>query len=764
MLGWSFYSQGTEATGASADVFVDYALKWLGYTGAPITSGWEKGQELARRVRAARTLLVLDGLEPLQHPPGVQTGRLKDPAMQALLRELQAENQGLCVVTTRVEVADVVGRAGVVTVDLETLPKEAGGALLKELGVRGTEADLEAASEEFGGHALALTLLGTYLRDVCEGDVRRRGEVALLEEGTEGSDHARRVMRSYETWLGEGPELRVLRLVGLFDRPAEAAAVAALRAEVVPGLTEGLGRGEEVRWKHAVARLVKARLVSAEGGGLDAHPLVREYFGERLRGENEEVWKAGHLRLYEHYKQAAPELPETLEAMMPLYVAVGHGCKAGRVQEVLDEVCRRRIWRGSPAFSVVKLGAFGAELTALAAFFEPPWSKPSSQLSPTIQAWLLNEAGFVLRALGRLPEAVEPMRVSTDMDVERGDLGGAAISAGSLSELTLTLGDVAAAVEAGAESVELADRSRNEFQRMNQRSKRADALHQAERWEEAGAAFAEAERMQTERQPEYPRLYSVRGYRYCDLLLSLAEMSAAAGETRTGGGAPLPGGSGGGLGEGSGVRASAEGPARARGVETPRYGETSLRDEGIARYRAACEEVRERAEQSLGWAHENKAALLDFALNHLSLGRAHLGLALTSPTPDFATATQHLNEAVAGLRKAGHEQELPRGLLARAALHRVTGNLAAARTDLTEALDIAERGHMRLHETDAHLEWARVGLSSGEPEAARVHVEKARALLNATGYERRSREVEWLERRLAAEQVATLPAGKLPTK
>ncbi|HEX9730602.1 MAG TPA: ATP-binding protein [Thermoanaerobaculia bacterium] len=83
VLGWSFYSQGTDATGASGDAFVEFALGWLGYDGEPIKSAWEKGVELARLVRGARTLLVLDGLEPLQHPPGSQEGRVKDPAVAA---------------------------------------------------------------------------------------------------------------------------------------------------------------------------------------------------------------------------------------------------------------------------------------------------------------------------------------------------------------------------------------------------------------------------------------------------------------------------------------------------------------------------------------------------------------------------------------------------------------------------------------------------------------------------------------------------------
>ena len=43
--------------------------------------------------------------------------------------------------------------------------------------------------------------------------------------------------------------------------------------------------------------------------------------------------------------------------------------------------------------------------------------------------------------------------------------------------------------------------------------------------------------------------------------------------------------------------------------------------------------MRERAEQTLEWAKQNRLSLLTVALDHLSLGRAHFGLALTSTTP-----------------------------------------------------------------------------------------------------------------------------------
>jgi prepilin-type N-terminal cleavage/methylation domain-containing protein len=50
---------------------------------------------LAKLIAQRRTLLVLDGLELLENPPGPQEGRLREPSLQALLRELAAFNPGL---------------------------------------------------------------------------------------------------------------------------------------------------------------------------------------------------------------------------------------------------------------------------------------------------------------------------------------------------------------------------------------------------------------------------------------------------------------------------------------------------------------------------------------------------------------------------------------------------------------------------------------------------------------------------------------------
>jgi hypothetical protein len=67
-----------------------------------------------------------------------------------------------------------------------------------------------------------LSLTGGCAIAAYNGDIRCRKEVSepLVHDVRQGV-HARKVMESYQTWFGEGPELSVLRILGLFDRPAD---------------------------------------------------------------------------------------------------------------------------------------------------------------------------------------------------------------------------------------------------------------------------------------------------------------------------------------------------------------------------------------------------------------------------------------------------------------------------------------------------------------------------------------------------------------
>jgi tetratricopeptide (TPR) repeat protein len=683
VLGWSFYSQGTGERASSADLFIDHALRLFGDPDPTEGSPWSKGERLAELVGKNKALLVLDGLEPLQDPyQGV-----KDPGLQRLIEGLARDNAGLCVITTREPVTELADFPDSATQrNLEQISPEAGRALLRVKGVRGTDAELEKASAAFGNHALAINLLANFLRAIPDHPIARAYNIPDLDIPPEQGRHPRRMMAGFAERFGEhGAEVELLRLLGLFDRPATAGAIAALRKPPpITELTDHLSGLDEAGWLRLLERLREAGLVAPKShhplGEVDAHPLVREHFGAGLREKNQTAWRAGHERLYEYFK-ALPEKyqPDTLEELAPLFQAVFHGCQAGRHQEALDEVFRPRIGRGKKTYVVRELGAIGADLAALSGFFEPPWEKPVASITGAQQGFVLHAAGFDLRALRRLKEAVRATRASLEMAISRSN---AAVAAGILSELHLTLGEVTEAIALAEQSVDHADRSGDVFQRMVRRTTLAYALHQAGERAGAQGLFDEAERLQVKDQPQYPRLYSFRGYQYCDLLLELGRHA----------------------------------------------------------------DVRDRAAQTLGWVERHKL-LFDIALDHLSLGRAELMAYEADQSGDLIEAEAQLNAAVDGLRKAGQIDDVPRGLLARAAYFRVVGLYDRARRDLDEAMRIATRSGMRLFECDAHLELAWLAVAEGEPDA-RDHLARAAALVQKTGYHRRDGEVQKLRDQL----------------
>jgi tetratricopeptide (TPR) repeat protein len=568
---------------------------------------------------------------------------------------------------------------------LEYLSDEAGMELLKYLGVKGADDELKQAVRDFDGHALALMLLGTYLSIVYKGNVEKRDRIAKLTKEKKYGGRARQVMESYEAWFKDQPELDILRLMGLFDRPAESGAIEVLRAAPhIKGLTSKLKDLSPEDWRFALNNLIKADLLAKEDSGmpdtLDCHALIREHFGEELKGDNPEAWKEAHYRLYEYYKNQAKEYPDTIEEMSPLYAAVAHGCQAGRYQDAMDEVYLRRIQRRDEVFNAKKLGAYGADLVTISGFFDSLWDKPVAGLTEAYKSYVLNDAGYDLQALGRLKEAAQPMQAGLEAAIALELWNYAARSAGNLSELYLAIGDIPLALEYANQSVDLADRSRDAFLQMANQTALADALHQAGRQSEAESLFCEAEKMQKDMQPEYHMVYSLPGFRYCNLLLSQGEY----------------------------------------------------------------QEVLSRAEKFFEWRHPSDS-LLDIALDHLSLGRAHLLQALQDGSQEFTLAAEHLNQAVDGLRQAGTQHYVPRGLLARAELYRVQGEFDKAQQDIEEAMTIAERGEMGLHQADCHLEYARLYLAMRDEDRAREHMAMVKERIKQMGYHRRDREVEELE-------------------
>lgn len=767
---WSFYDQGTRTTSdagsgrirtGSVGDFFEQALTFFG-DDDPSAPG--RGTRLANFVRKQRTLLIVDGLEPLQQPVGnPQAGRLLDPDLRDLVYSLAHSNPGLCLITSRQSLTDLDGvhGRGARKEHLEDLPEDVAVCLLRKLQITGTDQELADASAKFGGHALSLTLLGSFLSDAHGGDIKRLDRVRDLQraDGLTRDDRHRsawKVLEAYEDWLtrakadGNPTILAVLRLTGLFDRTASAACLRALRDIQLSGAIRRLINGKDRQlhrffgpiagltddaWNTLLKRLERAHLIklraeSASSWSIDAHPLIREYFAKQLRERQPEAFRIAHSLLFDHLCESTEHRPDTLPGLQPLYQAVTHGCLAGRQQEAFDKVYMDRILRGTGSggnYSVFKLGAIGADLGAAAAFFDDPWSRITPNLSAPNRAWLLHGAGYYLRALGRLAEAVEPMRAGLGESIKAEDWANAAIAVGNLSDLEMTLGRLDEALTDARRAVELADRSKNAAQMMVRRTTFAKVLLQVGDFSEAEALFAEAERMLSQLPPHY----SVQGFQYADLLLAPAERAVWQ-RIRY----PTL----------SGLTSQIGTVAQEAASLLP------IQEETVRDSLTACDEAVRRFARAMEWAGRYGGTLVSTGLDHLTLCRATLyrTLLTSESNSGIQNVESKTRTALAKLRDANQVQELPKALLTTALYCGTLGrNPKEALHLLDEAQLIAERGPMPLYLADVHLHRARLAGSTryeghGMQElgvSPVAELAKARTLIEKHGYWRRRAEL-----------------------
>jgi tetratricopeptide (TPR) repeat protein len=674
VLGWSFYSQGSTERATSAEEFLDWSLDKLGIKLA-ITSASTKADAIAEAMMRRRVLLFLDGVEPLQHGPGPRIGHLRDMGLRTLLRRFAAippgAAHGLIVLTSRLAVKDIARwqNGAALVVDIERLSAEGGAALLRDNGVCGTDEELESTALEFGGHPLALGLLASFLQETQTGDVRRRDHVRNLLADTDnpGHDHARRVLESYEKeWLvGQPVLLEIMYIVGLFDRPANEGCLGALRSKpAIVGLSDKIVGLTDAEWHRAISRLREVRLLAppdrSAPNALDTHPLVREWFGERLKRVGE-AWYAAHSRLFDYLRRTTKEgQSPTLEQLAPLYQAVIHGCKSRRYRDALKRVYDARICRnvnGSAVFyASTKLCAFETNLAAISWFFERPYTSMMSSLTSGDQAWLFNEAGHCLGAQGRFAEALAPLRAALAIYKLNNVQPHLAIGATNLSEAEVMVGDIEAALSTSEKMADFNDVNMMLTYRVGPRAVRGAVMHAFGAMQQAETLFVSAEQMQKSIQPEYSYLYSLQGFHFCDFLLEKGE------------------------------------------------------------YR----NVLDRADKTLKWSVANNFPR-DVALDKLNLARAKVGLASAS-TRDHSEAVRGLardapvlfETAVRGLRSAGEARFVVNGLLARAAFRRSVGDWDGVVRDLDEVEEIAEPGPMRLFLCDMALERARFAFARNE--------------------------------------------------
>lgn len=769
---WSFRTDSADdSRQTSAGEFFSEALAFFGHLGPIPKSESEKGTRLAELINSRRSVLILDGLEPLQHGPARQsggigdaglTGALKDLGLRALLRQLARDNRGIVILTTRLRLSDLrdVPSPMVLRKNVASIPTPEGVKLVRALGVNGADAELERIVTTLRGHAIALTLVANWLRDFRDGDARCISELpTLVDIADENERDPFRVMNAYEMMFKQqiaeqrsrgqssvsaaGKQLALLFVTALFERPVTRSDLMALTNPPIPGLTDTLAELNKNELDYAINSLRNLHLLlpreTSGDDAFDAHPLVRAYFRKRLHKDNPGLWKKAHTRLFNHYKTLPiEEQPSQEEDLRPLLISIAHGCAAGLHQEAYDTVWFPRISRGFQAY-LSQLGAFGATLNALGHFFTSPWDELIDTLEPITQINILLQVLNSLSALGRLDEAIRLSPAAIKKATASKNWPAATMFAVMLSKMQLAKGSVQDAVDSGDDALSFALKSKNPEDLSAAYATLATAKHEAGEFKIAGRLFKNAELEYAKSDPQRPYLHSYDGYLYCDFLLEQGLYGQVAARTRV-------------------MQKWHESAGSALGLDM-----ALIRLLQARTLHAAWRALAGEGTEVFNFANSRLAAYeLAELCKQLSIIPDDLRAAPRpvwpeiAKTPEFCQRLEYIfNEAVQRLSKAGRQDDLPRGLLARAAFAVDCGKFNSAMSDLEEVKQIACRENMLLFLADYYLECARAALAqrlrsiNDHNDELTRQIEAAcgsvREIVERTGSKRQSRALQALQ-------------------
>jgi tetratricopeptide (TPR) repeat protein len=253
------------------------------------------------------------------------------------------------------------------------------------------------------------------------------------------------------------------------------------------------------------------------------HPLIKGYFESDFDETNK---KLCHKRIYQYFGEYAPEQPETLEEMQPLFEQVYHGCAAGLYDEVSDDVYWEKIYRRVDFFISHKLGAWETNLSLARTFFpEGDFSQLPLVSKKSDQRWLINEAGLALLYTGRPKEAEEPLKRNNETEIELKDWKNASVGYHNLAELQFRCGELESGLESTKKALDAAEKSKSDFNIWISKAYLAWINHLLGKVEEADNWFRQADELILK--SEGNRLRTIEGVQYAVFFISMKRIDEA---------------------------------------------------------------------------------------------------------------------------------------------------------------------------------------------------------------------------------------------
>ena len=494
-----------------------------------------------------KTILVLDGLEELQHLSddptcGEQRGEFSrhEPIYYLLNEALNHPKQHLIIATSRLRFPQLEGRFGYQPKPLDYLDAEDGARLLEYLEVNGNKEERKRASDENSGHCLSLVFLGKILFNRYGGEIKHRHQIYSVVDlkSTEPEalkkevNHASRVMtyiRYYDKEVLNSEEKILLQMMALLHiaMPQYVKDALVYGGEGFNGRFDGASFAKTMRsleqknWDDVSAQLEKYDLIipispSIPRDRWDCHPLIREYFRKSLQDKDDgEKWLDAHRVLMECFRgrRDKPKVKDDFEAF---YRAMHHAVHAEQFDEALKIYDDYIVQNRDLAVSSNKFGLAAADIAALESMFNhPKW--PENTLSKGDLEFLYGRMAFCLTYLARLQdnEAIYYRKKMLKLFTADNDFEGVAEALEQLSALYVLRGDLNKAKTNAEEALRIIEQNNvGAGKQERARCRLGAALYLMGDLQKCGTEFQEAKNIREAYEKNKPWLCSDYGIYY----------------------------------------------------------------------------------------------------------------------------------------------------------------------------------------------------------------------------------------------------------
>lgn len=465
VLVWSFYED------PNIDAFLEEAC--LTFVGN-LPEGVSRRLSYLQRVLESQNsqhLLVLDGLERIQYDGtgemGYAKGELDGYNLKNLLRLIATGMLGntRALITSRIKLTDLTQWEGVGyrNFNLDVLEKMSAIEVLKAWSVKGSQEQLSQIAQSVGCHALSVSVLGSYLKNYCNGDPDGVKDFKLDEISSDEPLAAKlnRILAGYAKSLAIQERDLLVRL-SVFPKGVSIDILEYL-SDAGGEIAGALCGADKKKILSIANRLHRLGLVysyeRADSFYYTAHPFLRLYFRQLLGVKPEAVHETIRKRLAEGLDHKPSIRPVDLKILDKYEMLIEHNILAGCIQDAFNLFYNVMGGGGTSDHILHHLGDYERIMRISKMFStEITTHSISVQLSDEHIGYLITQKGWAAEAHGDLQTADTCFQICIKLARNNNYLINLAQMLQNRAVIALQKGHYPSAKNLIAESLEIVDR------------------------------------------------------------------------------------------------------------------------------------------------------------------------------------------------------------------------------------------------------------------------------------------------------------------